>query len=143
MQTLAKKQTNAWIEEASKKKPEGDKFQWVMENRDGEAVGSIDTHSCSLRDGTFSYGVNVAYDHQGKGYASEAILMVLHYYFEELRYQKATVEVYSFNEPSVKLHESLGFTHEGTLRRVVYSQGQYFDALYYGMTVEEFWQLEL
>ena len=64
--------------------------------------------------------------------------MVLRYYFRELRYQKATVNVFSFNEASARLHESLGFQLEGRLRRTVFTDGELFDELIYGITVEEF-----
>jgi RimJ/RimL family protein N-acetyltransferase len=57
---------------------------------------------------------------------------------QELRYQKVTVHIYSFAEPSVKLHESLGFQLEGRIRRAVFTNGQYFDELIYGLTKEEF-----
>jgi RimJ/RimL family protein N-acetyltransferase len=73
-----------------------------------------------------------------KGYASEAILLVLRYYFLELGYQKVTATVYSFNTPSISLHERLGFQPEGRVRRTVYTQGQHFDELIFGMTREEF-----
>jgi hypothetical protein len=46
--------------------------------------------------------------------------------------------VYSFNDASIRLHESLGFQREGRWRRMGYSEGQYFDLLFYGLTVEEF-----
>jgi hypothetical protein len=46
--------------------------------------------------------------------------------------------VYSFNDASIRLHESLGFQREGRWRRMGYSEGQYFDHLFYGLTVEEF-----
>jgi len=62
----------------------------------------------------------------------------MRYYFQELRYQKVTVHIYSFAEPSVKLHESLGFQLEGRIRRAVFTNGQYFDELIYGLTKEEF-----
>ena len=77
-------------------------------------------------------------EHQRRGYASEAIALVLRYYFQELRYQKASVRAYSFNEPSIRLHERLGFQLEGRLRREVYTEGRYFDVLVFGMTAEEF-----
>lgn len=69
--------------------------------------------------------------------------MVLKYYFEELRYQKVTVPVYGFNEASVALHERLGFVREGTLRRMVYTGGAYYDAHWYGLTKEEWEQSTL
>jgi len=63
---------------------------------------------------------------------------VLRYYFEELRYQKVTVSVYSFNEESIALHKRLGFKQEGCLRRMIYTRGQYFDRLLFGLTADEF-----
>ena len=54
------------------------------------------------------------------------------------RYQKVNAEVYAFNEPSMRLHERMGFTLEGRLRRMIYTGGEYHDALFYGMTREEF-----
>lgn len=61
----------------------------------------------------------------------------MRYYFEELRYQKATVHTYSFNKPSLRLHERLGFQPEGRVRRMIHTEGQYFDDLILGLTVEE------
>ena len=40
----------------------------------------------------------------------------------------------------MRLHERLGFTLEGRLRRMIYSNGQHHDLLYYGITAEEFAQ---
>ena len=51
--------------------------------------------------------------------------------------------VYSFNQPSQKLHESLGFTLEGRLRRMIYTNGEFHDLLMYGITKEEFEAQEL
>jgi len=134
----SKASVQTWVEDWSKRKLENDSFHWVIENFDGEAVGSISTHDCNPRCGTFSYGIDIELEHQRKGYASEAIQLVLRYYFEELRYQKVTVPVHSDNEPSVKLHGKLGFKQEGAHRRMFYTQGRLVDVLWFGMTVEEF-----
>lgn len=124
-------------DEGALKTMEADSFTWIMEDSEGVAVGSIMTHHCSPRNGTFAYGINVLAEHQRKGYASEAIRFVVTYYFEELRYQKVTAEVYSHNAASRALHERLGFQLEGTIRRMIYSGGEYHDILYYGMTDNE------
>ena len=128
----------AWVEEQSKRKLEHDSFHWMIENQDGEPVGSISTHDCNPRDGTLSYGVDVAPEQQRQGYAGEAIRLVLKYYFEELRYQKVTVPVHSDNPASIRLHESLGFQREGTLRRMFFTRGHFVDVIWFGMTAEEF-----
>jgi len=132
----------AWVETQSKQnRLEEDRYAWVIEDLLGNPVGTISTHHCDLRSGTFSYGIDIAAEHRRKGYAREAILHILKYYFEELRYQKVTVNVHSDNPASMRLHESLGFQLEGRLRRMVYTHGQYLDALWYGLTADEYAQL--
>jgi RimJ/RimL family protein N-acetyltransferase len=46
--------------------------------------------------------------------------------------------VHADNEASIALHEKLGFRREGTLRRMMYTRGEYIDLHWYGMTKEEF-----
>lgn len=127
----------AWTKAQSQKELEGDAFQWVIEAA-GEPVGSVVTHTVSPRHGTFSYGLEVARAHQRRGYAREAVPLVLRYYFGELRYQKVHVGVQENNAGSIALHRSLGFRHEGTQRRMVFQEGRYLDLLLFGLTAEEF-----
>jgi RimJ/RimL family protein N-acetyltransferase len=84
------------------------------------------------------YGLVVAPAYQRRGYGTDAIKIILRYFFHEKRYQKVNAEVFSFNQPSIRLHERLGFTLEGRLRRMVFTGGQFHDALIYGMLKEEF-----
>lgn len=127
-----------WAQTESLKRGENDQYFFVIETLAGVIVGTINSHSCELRNGTFGYGVGIIAEHQRKGYASEAIILMLRHFFGERRYQKCTATVYAFNESSIKLHERLGFTLEGRLRRMIYSNGHYHDLLYYGITAEEF-----
>lgn len=127
----------AWAEKQAKR-PEGEAFRFAIETLDGAFAGTINTDSVNPRCGTFMYGLAIPPEQRRKGYASDAIRVVLRYYFHERRYQKVNAEVYSFNIPSQHLHGSLGFTLEGRLRRMIYSGGSFHDALIYGMTREEF-----
>jgi RimJ/RimL family protein N-acetyltransferase len=129
------------VDEQSKRKLENDAFTWMIEDKNGEPVGSIQTHTCNPRYGTFCYGIDIDAGYRHQGYASEAILAVVKYYFEELRYQKVSAWVYSDNEVSIKLHEKLGFQKEGQHRRMFFSAGKYVDEIWFGMTVDEFHQL--
>jgi RimJ/RimL family protein N-acetyltransferase len=127
-----------WAERAAAQTASDAQFHFEIETLDGTLVGSIGTNHCDARVGSFGYGIGILPEHQRKGYASEAILLVCRYYFQELRYQKVNAVVYSFNEPSIKLHEHLGFQLEGRIRRMVFTQGRHFALLYYGMTSDEF-----
>src|SRR5688572_17317908 len=126
----------AWTE-GQAKRTGGDEIRFIIETLNGDFVGTINTHTLNPRCGTFMYGLAVLPEQRRKGYASEAIRLVLRYYFHEKRYQKANAEVYSFNATSQRLHETLGFTLEGRLRRMIFSGGEFHDALIYGITREE------
>jgi RimJ/RimL family protein N-acetyltransferase len=127
-----------WVTELSTAEVKNDEFRWVTEDRDGEFVGTINTHTCDPRNGTFQYGVAVRREHWRQGYAIEAIHLVLGYFFQELRYQKANVHIDDFNESSISLHQRLGFREEGRLRRMGHTEGRYYDWILMGLTREEF-----
>ncbi|MEA3318522.1 MAG: GNAT family N-acetyltransferase [Bacillota bacterium] len=130
--------TKKWTERESEKGWDGHNFRLAIQNSNGELVGSISTNNCDTQNGTFNYGVSIFREHWKKGYASDAIRIVLRYFFGELRYQKVNAHVYAFNEGSIQLHERLGFVEEGRLRSMVYTDGKYHDVLLFGMTYEEF-----
>ncbi len=105
---------------------------------DGSLVGHIATHHADHRVGTFAYGISVLEEHRGRGYAQEAIALVLRYYFQELRYQKVNVEVLDGNVASTRLHLGMGFVEEGRRRRRGYTAGELRDVLLFGVTADEF-----
>ncbi len=127
-----------WAEDEATRQPKGDEFGLVIENLAGELVGGLGTHHCDPVGGTFSYGLSIAREHRRRGYAADTIRLVLRYFFEERRYRKAMVHVYSFNEPSLRLHERLGFQQEGRLRRMVFTRGRFFDIIVLGLLAEEY-----
>lgn len=127
-----------WAEQNASAGAEGHAFRFQIETLAGELAGTFNTHSCDARNGTFAYGLGIMEQHQRKGFASEAIGLVLNYFFNELRYQKVVAYVYDFNTASIALHEHLGFQLEGRLRRMIYTGGQHHDLLIFGMTAEEF-----
>src|SRR5690606_510726 len=143
---VPREEAKARTERESKYTAESDVFRFQIERLDRELVGNIGVHTLNRRCGTFMYGLYIAPTHRQQGYASEAIALLLRFYFHERRYQKVNTEVYSFNEPSIRLHERLGFVLVGRMRRMQYSGGQFHDTLIYGMTREEYdardWGLE-
>lgn len=134
----SQEQTKHWTQAAALKQPEHNGCNLLIENNEGEVIGRIGAHDHNPRVGHFGYGLVIAKEQRRKGYASEAILLLLRYFFQELRYQKVTIQVASFNQDSIGLHEYLGFQLEGRIRRAGFTRGQYVDELHYGLTVEEF-----
>lgn len=134
----SKASAKQWTAGAAANRPTEDDFGLVIENLDGALVGNLGLHDCDPVGGTFSYGVSIAREHRRSGYASDAIGLVLRYFFEERGYRKAWVHVYAFNEASIRLHERLGFRCEGRLRRMAFTRGRYHDIVVLGLFAEEF-----
>jgi RimJ/RimL family protein N-acetyltransferase len=118
--------------------PVDDRFMLMIEEIDSKSIaGAIISHTTNRRVGAFSYGVVIRAEYRRKGYAKDAILLLLKYFFEELRYQKCTVALHGWNTATVGLHERIGFIKEGQHRRVLFTHGRHWDMLFYGITDEE------
>lgn len=111
---------------------------FTVETLDGEDVGGISLHSRDRKNGVFSFGVVIGRKHRGKGYASDAVRILLRYGFRERRYQKCNSACVATNEESIRMHQKLGFVEEGRRRRRWFLDGEYLDDVLFGLTREEF-----
>jgi RimJ/RimL family protein N-acetyltransferase len=111
---------------------------FAIENLEGVNVGGISLHSRDEKNGLFSFGIIINRDQRGKGYAEDAVRILLRYGFWERRYQKCNSACVDTNEGSIALHKKLGFIEEGRRRREVFFNGRYHDDVLFGMTREEF-----
>lgn len=59
--------------------------------------------------------------------------------FEELGLQKVCGQVLIYNEPSIRLHCTLGFQQEGLLREQHYDGQTYHDVLCFGLLLSEWY----
>lgn len=111
---------------------------FVVETLDGVNLGGISLHSRDDKNGLFSFGIVIGREHLRKGYAEEAVRILLKYGFWERRYQKCNSACVHTNEASIALHRRLGFVEEGRRRRQSFFNGEYYDDVLFGMTREEF-----
>jgi RimJ/RimL family protein N-acetyltransferase len=72
-----------------------------------------------------------------KGYGSDTMRLLLRVGFETLNLERIHLRVYGNNPRAFHVYEKVGFTHEGTLRRHVYREGQYYDVHVMGVLREE------
>lgn len=129
----------AWAKEQAVAKSDGDCFGLAIEAVDtGKIVGAVGSHDADPRAGWFEYGVTMGAGHRRKGYASEAVVMLLRFMFEERRFHKCGARIFADNEASLALHRRLGFIEEGRLRDQVFSAGQHHDVVMMGMLTDEF-----
>jgi RimJ/RimL family protein N-acetyltransferase len=111
---------------------------FTIETLDGKDVGGISYHSRNRKNGTFSFGVVIAREHRRKGYAEDAVRILLRYAFWERRYQKCNSACVASNAESIRLHQKLGFLEEGRRRRQWFLDGGFEDDVLFGLTREEF-----
>lgn len=114
------------------------RIMFSIDTLDGELVGGINIHSMDRKNGTFETGSRIYTPSRGRGYGFDAKLIVLRYAFHELRFQKYNISCMASNERMIQHARRLGCMEEGCRRRNVYTQGEYQDELYFGLTREEF-----
>ncbi len=73
-------------------------------------------------------GMAVRDDWQGKGVGSALMQAAVDLADKWLNLSRLELEVYTDNEPAVRLYKKFGFSVEGTLRRYALRAGQYVDA---------------
>jgi RimJ/RimL family protein N-acetyltransferase len=82
-------------------------------------------------------GFTIAPDYQGRGYATEAVRLLLNYLFTERGKHRITAYCDPRNAASVALLERLGMRREGHLRESTWAKGQWTDDLVYGLLRDE------
>jgi RimJ/RimL family protein N-acetyltransferase len=113
-------------------------FQYAIERAaDQRLIGDVGVH---LHDNLMQaeLGFTLAREHQGQGYATEAVHAVLDRLFRLQGLHKVTGECDARNTASAGLMERLGFTREGHLRQQTYIKGEWTDDLLYGLLATEF-----
>ncbi|MFE2429911.1 GNAT family N-acetyltransferase [Streptomyces sp. NPDC059373] len=134
----------ARAKESAETQHKADDYEFVLavESLDeGVLVGSISTHHVDIRAGRFEYGIGLGGQYHRRGYASDAVRILLAFMFRERRFHKCEAAAWSFNAPSIAFHLGFGFREEGRLREHDFADGRYYDEVLFGMTAEEFAKL--
>ncbi len=134
-------QMQAWVRDIAGKpmQPEStESLHFMVETLEGQPAGIGIMLDRNPHAGTFGLALRIFRPFWRRGYAREALWLLMRYGFHELRYQKVNSATIDSNEPSIKMHIALGFELEGRIRRNVFTAGQYHDEVWFGMTREEF-----
>lgn len=113
-------------------------LRFAIENFDKNFVGWLTVWERNPRSGVFTFGISIFKEFRQKGYAFDAIKIILRYGFYELRMQKCNSGCFLDNSASIRLHEKLGFKKEGIRRREFFTNNKYYDLLLFGLLKEEF-----
>ncbi len=77
-------------------------------------------------------------DYWSKGYGTGIMEKLLDWGFEGLNLRKLYLHVFDFNERAINLYEKFGFQKEGTLKEMLYRNGEYRDVYAYGLFKEDY-----
>ena len=80
-------------------------------------------------------------DAWGKGYGTEAILLLLYYAFRRLNFHRVAIGVVGFNEKAIRFWEKVGFKKEGIQRDGYYYKYKYHDFVMMSILEGEFREL--
>jgi RimJ/RimL family protein N-acetyltransferase len=135
-----KREARAFIREMASLQPgvPGDWFQFAVVSKEaGELVGD-----CALQvDGQEPYraelGFTLAREHQGKGFASEAVSRLLDYAFASLDLHRIFAIADCRNKPSWRLLERVGLRQEGHFLENVWFKGEWSDEYMYAVLKDE------
>lgn len=117
-----------------------DKFYLaICEKETKEIIGYISVSDIDhVNKSCFWSGVKIHPDHNGKGYAKQAALMVIRYVFEELNMERCTGQSLEEHTAVIKMMENLGFKIEALQRHSLYKNGKYHNQYIYSMLSEEY-----
>jgi len=110
----------------------------IRANEDDRVLGFVRlahiewTHGMAM----LTFGIGEA-EARGKGYAREALTLVLQYAFTELNLHRVWAVVPAYNTRAQHLLERAGFVCEVRRREVIHRDGKRWDGLVYGLLHNE------
>jgi len=108
--------------------PEG--FYSLVACADNEVIGQIGLHTSPNRPRrrhAGEIGMAVRDDWQGKGVGTALMQAAIDLADKWLNLSRLELEVYTDNEPAIKLYRKFGFTIEGTAINFAFRDGQFVD----------------
>lgn len=120
--------------------PQRKKYYFTLALKDsGQVIGSTGIEVLNLQasggEGEIGYFLNKSY--WGRGYASEAVQLLLDFGFRSLNLHKISASCMEGNEASEQVMQRCGMQKEAQLRKSVFWLGKWQDRLIYSILLEE------
>lgn len=106
-------------------------------------IGNVSMFDIDLLNKSCSVAIMIgAKEEWNKGYASEALKLMLKYAFEEKGMERVSATILKNNIASIKLHEKCGYKVEGTMRHAIFKLGKYNDLVLLSILKDEFFAIQ-
>lgn len=111
---------------------------FVKEDNDLKIIGTVGLYEINARHQRAIWRIRLDPSQQGKGFATEAINLILDYGFNTLNLNKIISDSFADNTAIVNLTLKLGFKQEGLLVGHYFHKGEFRDAIQFGILRKDF-----
>ncbi len=100
----------------------------IADNKDESYIGQMDIFEINWKIRKGILGTVIGNEAaRGKGYGTEALVLLQEYAFGVLGLERLELDVYAENKRAVRCYTKAGFLHEGTRRHAAMVNGRYAD----------------
>ena len=119
------------------------RLRFIIATEQDGAVGLIGLRDIDWKNGKASgLGIRIAKKEiRSRGLGTDAQMTLMKYAFEELRLHRINASAVTYNIPSLKLLEKVGFKIEGRQREAIYKNGEYHDVILMGCLKSDYEEL--
>ena len=112
----------------------------IIRDDSNDFIGFVIAYDYMRDDNHMKVTVYVKPEFQHGAYGLVAVVKFIDFLFSYYNLNKIFTEVYDFNVPSIKLHNTFGFEEEGRLKEYKYYNGRFHDMLIFAITREKFYE---
>jgi RimJ/RimL family protein N-acetyltransferase len=127
-----------WIRKLPASKPNSF-VMTIIEKGSGRPIGNMGVHRINWRDRHCTTGAIIGEpEFWGKGYGTEAKLLLLRYLFDSLNLHRVCSAAIAFNKRSIAYSLKCGYKIEGRQRKHVFRKGKYHDLVHLAVFKPDF-----
>ena len=132
-------QEHEWYEKVCKPKPDDMTFA-IVDKENDVLIGAIGLHKIDRQNLTATTGASIGdQSYWGKGYGTEAKMLLLEFAFNELNLRKIYSEVIGYNDRSVAYSKKCGYVEEARIPEHYFRKGKYWNKIVLAVYREK-WQ---
>ncbi len=137
------KKLTEWIQQDQEKDP-GTLFHFGIHSlEDDRLIGFTGLEGDLFPHGEAFVGIGIGERGLwGKGYGTDAMIVILRYAFQELNLRRVALDTFEYNPRAIRSYEKAGFVHEGRARGYLYREGRRWDLIFMGILREEWLAVE-
>lgn len=134
---VSKREQMQWYERAVSDK-KNLRFTIVLKEND-QPVGMVTLSSLDWQNRSATHGIKLHPScPKGEGIATDAVMTLMQYAFEEVGLHRLETTRIEYNEASKKLYEKCGWKIEGVKKEAIYRSGEFHDLFVVGILEEDY-----